>query len=287
MIEEQPLDGSDWLLPVLADTPEVMRVATGRPEVELLVWGERGRPGLFLLHGAGAHAHWWDGVAPLLAQDYRVAAMSLPGNGGSDWRERYSSADFVADALACVTAAGLDEAGPPVFVGHSMGGAHLMHGAVHEPEAMRALILVDTSFRTPGTGKPGEASRRLFATEAEALGRFRVMPPGPAREPMLVAHVAHHAVTAVDGDWSWRADPAYWARFEPGIERGPYAEPLRPLVPTAHLIAAQSHVAAAMNDLPLGDEVIRILLPECGHHVMLDRPLVLVAALRALLAVWP
>ena len=288
----------DWLGPVLAEAPETLRVAADGGTVELLVWGERGRPGLFLLHGAGAHAHWWDGVAPLLARTHRVAAMSLPGNGGSDWRERYSSADFFQAALACVEAAGLAEAGRPVFVGHSMGGAHLMHGAVHAPEAMAALVLLDTSFRSPGGGRPTDQAsgraptRRTYASEAEAVERFKLTPPGPARVPALVAHVARHALTPTvgpDGEagWRWRADPAYWSKFEPGVEQGPYPAPLRPRVPTVHMIADQSHVAAAAASLPHGEEVVRIRLPECGHHVMLDRPLELVAALRALLAVWP
>lgn len=286
-MEEPP----DWLEAVLEQAPETLEVAADGGAVQLLVWGERGRPGVFLLHGAGAHAHWWDGVAPLLAQDYRVAAMSLPGNGGSAWRERYSSADVFDAALACVEAAGLAEAGKPVFVGHSMGGAHLMHGAIHAPATLRALVLVDTSFRSPGSGKD-EATRRLYDSEEEALARFRLAPPGPARTPALVDHVARHAVVQVESPegtpkWGWRADPAYWAKFEPGVEQGPYAAPLRPRVPAAHLIADQSHVAMARESLPLDEKVLRILLPECGHHVMLDRPLVLVAALRSLFVAWP
>src|SRR3546814_13328320 len=114
------------------------------------------------------------------------------------------------------------------------------------------------------------------------------MPPGPTREPALVEHVARHALMPVcgpDGEtrWCWRADPAYWHKFERGIEQGPYPQPLQPRVPTVQFIAEQSHVAS--TDLPLDDEVARILLPACGHHVMLDRPLALVAALRSLLAV--
>src|SRR3546814_12888805 len=83
-----------------------------------------------------------------------------------------------------------------------MGGAHLMHGAIHAPDAMRGLVLLDTSFRSPGAGRPPAAStaaRRLFMTEAEALDRFRPMPPGPTREPALVEHVARHALLPVCG----------------------------------------------------------------------------------------
>ena len=223
------------MLVVGPDKPEVRWVDTGGTKVELLVWGERGLPGLFLLHGAGAHAHWWDAVAPLLAHQYRVAAMKLPGNGASEWRERYSSVSFFEDVRACVAAAALADAGKPVFVGHSMGGAHLMHGAVHSPDSMRGLVLVDTSFRSPGAGTPPavEPTRRMFASEAEALNRFRLMPPGPAREPALVEHVARHALMSIVGPegetgWCWRGDPAYWHKFERGTGIQPRAGRTQP-----------------------------------------------------------
>ena len=283
----------DWPAWLLAHRPVVTSVASGGSKVELLVWGKRGLPGLLLLHGAGAHAHWWDAVAPLLAETHRVAAMTLPGNGGSGWRDHYSSADIAEDARACVAAASLAEAGPPVFIGHSMGGAHLMHGAVHSPAMMRGLILLDTSFRAPAGGASARGStRRVFSTEAEALERFRLVPPGPAREPVLVDHVARHALMAVAGDdgalnWCWRADPDYWSKFARGIEQGPYTAPLRPQVPAVQIIAEHSHVAAAATSLPLGDEVPRVVLPDCGHHAMLDRPLELATALSTLLAGWP
>ena len=41
-------------------------------QVHYLRWGTRGRPGLVLVHGGAAHAHWWSFIAPLLAAEYRV-----------------------------------------------------------------------------------------------------------------------------------------------------------------------------------------------------------------------
>lgn len=280
---------------MLAIEPEVLSVASGGSAIELLIWGKRGQPGLFLLHGAGAHAHWWDAVAPLLAREHRVAAMSLPGNGGSEWRDRYASKDFFEDVLACVAAASFAEDRLPVFVGHSMGGAHLMHGAIHVPDAMGGLVLVDTSFLAPrgSQASPGGATRRIFANEAEAISRFRLTPPtSPVRAPALIEHAARHALMRVTGSsgepgWCWRADPDYWSKFEPGIEQGPYPAPLAPNVPTVHFVAEHSHVAAALASSPLCHDIARITLPDCGHHVMLDRPIELVAALNALLSVWP
>jgi pimeloyl-ACP methyl ester carboxylesterase len=281
-----------WLQPLLKQRPDAMQIRSNGTEVELLVWGKRGLPGLFLLHGASANAHWWDWVAPLLAQHYRVAAMSLPGCGGSDWRDRYASRDFCEDAFACARAAGLEDTGLPVYVGHSMGGAHLFHGAANRQERMRALVLIDSSFRTPGT-RPGIAGhRRFFTSEAEALAHFRLAPAVPIREPALVEYVAHASLIRLDQKdgsprWAWSRDPDFWAKLEPGLEQGPYSGPVALGIPAAHLIADSSHVLSNTATTPLEPSVPRIVLPDCSHHIMLDRPLVLVAALRALLAVWP
>ena len=47
-------------------------------------WGDRSKPGLLFVHGNGAHAHWWDFVAPYLTHDYHVVAMTFSGMGDSE-----------------------------------------------------------------------------------------------------------------------------------------------------------------------------------------------------------
>jgi pimeloyl-ACP methyl ester carboxylesterase len=43
-----------------------------------------------LLHGNAAHLGWWSFLAPLLAGQYRVVALSFSGMGASSWRDAYS-----------------------------------------------------------------------------------------------------------------------------------------------------------------------------------------------------
>ncbi|MEW2503430.1 alpha/beta fold hydrolase [Amycolatopsis sp. CA-161197] len=74
-----------------------------------------GEPAVLLLHGLGATGTVWDGLTELL--DRRVLVPDLPGHGGSAPLPAYSF-----PALAAEVAAGLDEAGPVVVVGHSLGG---------------------------------------------------------------------------------------------------------------------------------------------------------------------
>ena len=56
-------------------------------EVSYQRWGKRGAPGLLFVHGNGAHAHWWDFIAPYFAEHYNVAALTFSGMGDSEWRE--------------------------------------------------------------------------------------------------------------------------------------------------------------------------------------------------------
>jgi pimeloyl-ACP methyl ester carboxylesterase len=64
----------------------------------------------------------------------------------------------------------------------------------------------------------------------------------------------------------------------------------RGAAPLAHIYGDRSaiikrHAAGAMGLIPAGAP--QIIIPDSEHHIMVDQPLALVAALRALLATWP
>ena len=109
-----------WFEDALAIQPERTLVPVKGANIELLTWGRVGDPGLILVHGNSAHADWWSFIAPFFAETYRVAAISLSGMGGSDWRDAYSFDMFGEEIHDCAIAAGLYE-GPvlPIFIGHS------------------------------------------------------------------------------------------------------------------------------------------------------------------------
>src|SRR6266581_4475373 len=88
--------------------------------IHYLRWGKVGRPGLLLVHGGFAHAHWWDFIAPFFAEHYRVAAIDLSGMGDSGHREKYSSEMFVNEVISVCSDAGFGD--KPIIVGHSFGG---------------------------------------------------------------------------------------------------------------------------------------------------------------------
>jgi pimeloyl-ACP methyl ester carboxylesterase len=309
-----------WFHDALARAPERTLVPVLGANIELLTWGQRGKPGLILVHGNSAHADWWSFIAPFFADDFRVAALSLSGMGGSDWRESYSFETFATEIFECAKAAGLYDAPvKPIYIGHSFGGAQTFYSAAHHAERMRACLLVDTGFGGPPTqaeieqwekeriaagGNPGRfrgpmqrgRANRVYPTLEAALARFRFMPPQVPGNLFVADHIARHSLKRApltDGPgegWTWRFDPGLWAKLDrngmSAIEASAITTPL------AHIYGDRSDIirrhgpgGGRKDQIP--PTTPRIVIPDCEHHIMVDQPLALVAAMRAILAVWP
>jgi pimeloyl-ACP methyl ester carboxylesterase len=305
-----------WFDQALADAPERRLIPVEGANIELLTWGEVGKPGLILVHGNSAHADWWSFIAPFLANDYRVASLSLSGMGDSDWRETYTFEGFASEIYECAKAAGLYEAPvKPIYIGHSFGGSQVFYSAGMHPERMRAAVLVDTGFGGPPTreqeeqwakeaaksGNPmhrGPPHRtrpnRVYATLEEALTRFRFMPPQVPGNLYVADFIARRSLKRApleDGSgegWTWKFDPFLWAK----LDRSAMQQVAKKhVVPMAQIVGSRSAIMRR-HDMGRKDEflptgVASIIIPDSEHHIMVDQPLALVAAIRALLAVWP
>jgi pimeloyl-ACP methyl ester carboxylesterase len=291
----------DWFKWAIAQAPERGFIAVDGAQIELLTWGERGKPGLLLVHGNSANADWWSFIAPWLANDYRVAAISLSGMGASDWRERYSFETYAREARAGAEAAGLyDAPDKPVFIGHSFGGAQVLHAAIRHPDWMRAAILVDTGFGPPpdseGFRSPQmrDKPNRVYPSLAQALARFRFMPPQGCQNLFIADYIARRSLKPValeDGGegWTWRFDPRLWSKLDRGVMDSLF-QSIVVGAPTLHIAGDNSeivrrHGQSGVAKLPA--EIKTIVIPDSEHHIMVDQPMALVATLRAVLTLWP
>jgi len=281
-----------WFRAALAQTPERRDVMVEGSAVELLTWGEIGKPGLLLLHGNGAHADWWSFIAPFFAADYRVAALSWSGMGGSAHRARYDLPGFVAQIFAGSEAAGLFASSiKPVIVGHSFGGLPMMAAAAIAGVRLKAAIIVDTPFRQMGQGRPPNATDRphkVYPTLAEALARFRFAPLQDCANPYITDNIARGSLAEVPGGWHWRFDPYLWSRFDFGKPAEWLSKPACPVAliwGDRSAIMPPAMVLDVCGQLPPGSPAFAI--PDAAHHVMVDQPLAFIAALRGLLAGWP
>jgi pimeloyl-ACP methyl ester carboxylesterase len=282
-----------WFEEALAIAPERTMLQVDGANIEMLTWGEVGKPGLLFLHGNGAHADWWSFIAPFFAKDWRVAAISWAGMGGSDWREAYSAQSFAAEAFAAVEAAQLEAGGvKPIFVGHSFGGFPTLYCGVEHADRLRGIVMVDSSIQPPEKRWKGPPNRpgfgnKVYGTLVEALARFRLAPPQACENLYIADYIARRSLKEVEGGWTWKFDPAIWQRF-----RMPDLGLLLPQIacPAALMWGERSNLMHAETlDYMIAQmpkDVLLVPLPDADHHVMIDQPLAFVAGLRGLLAAW-
>ncbi|MEM0985019.1 MAG: alpha/beta hydrolase [Pseudomonadota bacterium] len=288
----------DWFKTAVAQPYESRTITVKGASIRYQQWGKRGAPGLLLVHGNGAHAHWWDFIAPYFEAEYNVAAMTFSGMGDSDWREEYRMETFAAEQIAVCEDAGLFE-GPvkPIIVAHSFGGFVTLLTGADYGDRLTGTVIVDSPVNPPDRprGGPPRSARanKVYPDLASALARFRLAPPQLCENHFAMDYIARWSLKKVDQDggnpaWTWKFDPAIWRRFEAGREPADLLKATR-----CRIAIFRGEESALMPDdvgdymqSLLGHQVPFISIPHARHHVMLDQPLAFVAALRTLLDEW-
>ncbi len=282
-------DPPDWYQNAIHQEPEIGALDVDGASIDWAAWGERGRPGLMLLIGNGAHIGWWRPIAPILARDYRVATFNWSGMGSSDWREEYSISTCIQEALAVAQASGLFEAQErPCIAAHSLGGFFGLHLLVEQGEKFGGGILVDSRLRLKspwGKHAPPTAPFHLHETQEEAIARFRLLPEQPARNAFILDMLARESVGKVEGGWRFRQDPDFRRKMHLDgnlIPLIPHSKcPLAFVRGTLTKSVSTEIWRAKQEAAPTGTPFIEIA--DAHHHVMLDQPLELVAIIQALL----
>lgn len=114
---------------------------TGRVVVEM---SGSGLP-LFVLHSVTHDRNDYDAVAGELAKHFRVIAVDLPGHGQSDMFEPPASASATKMCEAVEDVADALKLGPAIFMGNSVGGNAGAYLAIHRPELVKGLVLIDAA----------------------------------------------------------------------------------------------------------------------------------------------
>jgi pimeloyl-ACP methyl ester carboxylesterase len=260
-------------------------MVAGAP-VAYRAWGEPGGRGIVLVHGGGAHSRWWDHIGPLLASDRRVVAIDLSGHGDSGRRPSYSLDGWAREVLAVPADAGI--ATPPTVIGHSMGGLVTLRAAALFGSRIEGAVVIDAPFREKAPEENAAQERRAFGelrvypSREAILARFRPVPDQPVIG-YIADHVAATSIRRVDGGWTWKWDPAVFARTMP-------PEPVTRVDCRAALFRAEHGILSTELSDVMYDRLGRVApvieIPAAAHHIMLDQPIALVAAIRTLLSDW-
>jgi len=286
-------DAPSWYHSALAIPFSDETVRVNDCPIHYLAWGERGRRGIVFVHGGGAHAHWWTHIAASYAGRYRVAALDMSGHGDSGRRESYSLEGWTDEVMAVAADAGMS--GKPVVVGHSMGGFVAIVTAALHSDSLAGVIVCDSPVTEPDpeidAARVGEAfgQPRIYANPKEALARFRTVPPQAHYLDYVMETLGRRSLGKVEGGWSWKFDHKVFGAFEgnPRAIARPYLAHVhcRLALLRSECGLVTEDIGAYMYEL-LGRVNPVIEIPQAGHHLMLDQPLLLITALNTLLADW-
>lgn len=239
-------------------------------------WSSPGRPRTLLLHSLAAHGHWWDWVAPGLAERFDVLALDFRGHGGSDRAAggAYGFNDYAGDLVAALDGLG---GAPPVVIGHSMGGYVSAWLAARHPGRVAGVVIADilTSWRPDLAQVARRQAERVppeFASPTLAGERFRLTPPDTAAPPERTRHLGEAGVVErAPGIWTYAFDRGVF--LHPPVDPWPFLPRIGCPALVVHgeastIMDAETcgRVAAA---IPHGRAVT---LPGAHHHLIVEEP---------------
>lgn len=141
------------------------------PALHVHDFGGAGEP-VLLAHAIGCDHRMWEGVAPRLAQRFRVLAPDARGHGASPVPARpWSLGDMADDAARALDALGLERVH---WVGLSMGGMVGQAFALRHPARLGRLVLANTTA-SYGPGGPQAWRDRARKVEDGGLAAIRGM----------------------------------------------------------------------------------------------------------------
>lgn len=274
-----------WLEEGWSQEAEVREVEVEGAMVRYRCWGmdDASKPGLLFVHGFLAHARWWDHIAPHFADRYRVMAIDMTGMGDSGRRPSYSRKQYGREFIAAAEQSGIDRM---TIVAHSFGSVSSLHAAKIRPDLVDRVVVIDAHvFRSEEEANAPVPVEKFYPSMEEGLKRYRLTPPGAWPDPDIRAYVGRHSIRETPQGWAWKFDPeifrnAHRERIRDGI-RG-LKTPVEYIHAGRSEIVGMAEMQAFLDNMPSCGKPVEI--PFSHHHIMIEDPRSLIAALNGLLA---
>src|SRR5262245_15230859 len=238
------------------------------------------RPAVIFLHGAGFDRTAWRLQTRWFAHHGRsVLAVDFPAHGWSDGPVLGSVAAMADWTAALIGAAGLKQA---ALVGHSMGALVALETAARFPDKVRALGLCGVAVEMPVHPEMLESAKANTLKVQELMTFWGI------------GNALHKGGMVSPGLWLRRESLAVLSGNKPGVIHNDLAAcnaykdaPARAAAikcPTVLVLGDGDLMTPAAKAKPLAAAFAgsrTVVVPDCGHFMMVERPDESLEALKA------
>ncbi len=139
-------------------------------------------PAIVYVHGNLGSHKWFSSVMKI--DGFRTIALDMPNFGYSDRLDGFEISEYSRYLSAFIETLNLDK---PLLVGHSLGGAVVMHTAVYKPGIPGGLLLIDSSsIKGLVTRKESYKFIEMYKSDYELLRRaLSAIMPGVSDEKRI------------------------------------------------------------------------------------------------------
>jgi len=229
------------------------------------------RPVVIFLHGAGFDRTAWRLQTRFFAHHGRsVLSVDFPGHGWSEG-PALSSIAALADWVAkLIEAAGLKSA---ALVGHSMGALVALDAAGRHPDKVRALGLCGVATEMPVHPEMLESAKAGTLKVQELMtfwGIGNALHKGGMVSPGLWLRAESLAVLSANKPEVIHTDLAACNVYKDALARAPAVQ-----CPTVLVLGDGDLMIPAVKAKPLAAAIAgakTVVIPDCGHFMMIERP---------------
>ncbi|MEQ1918049.1 MAG: alpha/beta hydrolase, partial [Elusimicrobiota bacterium] len=178
-----------------------------------------------------------------------------------------------------------------ILVGHSMGARIALDYAQNHGDRLRGVSAIDFlpefyESRSRRHEKTRSRAQPVYDNEEMMLSKFRLQPPGTLLDESGLRELGRHGVRKNPAGWTWKFD---WRSFS--FPYGPVWDQLPKISVPAHIMRGEHSTVMPREVM---DKVVAALprgrgveIAGAHHHVPLDKPAELAAAVSAWAAELP
>jgi pimeloyl-ACP methyl ester carboxylesterase len=219
------------------------------------------RKTLVFIHGSGGdHTNWIEQYTPLKTT-FNIAALDLPGHGGSEGPGEGSVSAYVEWVKRILDGLGITK---PVMIGHSLGAAICLTFAIHYGDAAAAVVPVGGGLKMPVNPIILEGLRKDPGAIIALAAKFSVAKPNRERlSGLLGESLSRVDPEIIHGDFS-ACDGLDITKAIAGIR-----------IPALVICGADDKMTPPSLSQEIRDGIPGaqlVLIEGAGHFVMLENP---------------